>query len=85
MRRAAQLKRNFPDLVIKNIRGNLNTRLSKLDNSVLDNDTMLPVERDMNKQTGYNAIILAAAGVARMGWTNRISQVNTFIISHAVK
>lgn len=31
LRRIAQLKRNFPKLLFKNVRGNLNTRLSKLD------------------------------------------------------
>ena len=39
-------------------RGNLNTRLKKLD----DDDK-------------YDAIILAEAGLDRMGWQNRISQV----------
>ncbi|KAG1662447.1 Porphobilinogen deaminase [Nymphon striatum] len=41
-------------------RGNLNTRLSKLDND------------DM-----YDALVLAAAGVCRMGWSDRISQYLT--------
>lgn len=41
-----------------NQRGNLNTRLKKLD------------EKD-----DYAAIILAAAGLKRMGWESRISQV----------
>ncbi|XP_068561637.1 porphobilinogen deaminase-like isoform X2 [Cebidichthys violaceus] len=58
LRRAAQLKKRFPHLVFKDIRGNLNTRLKKLD------------EKD-----DFAAIILAAAGLRRMGWDNRISQV----------
>ncbi|KAG1662446.1 Porphobilinogen deaminase [Nymphon striatum] len=60
VRRSAQLKKNFPHLTFKNIRGNLNTRLSKLDND------------DM-----YDALVLAAAGVCRMGWSDRISQYLT--------
>uniref|UniRef100_A0A8C2KMT5 Porphobilinogen deaminase n=1 Tax=Cyprinus carpio TaxID=7962 RepID=A0A8C2KMT5_CYPCA len=57
LRRAAQLKKRFPQLEFENIRGNLNTRLKKLD------------EKD-----DYAAIILAAAGLKRMGWESRISQ-----------
>ncbi|RXN10390.1 porphobilinogen deaminase-like isoform X1 [Labeo rohita] len=59
LRRAAQLKKRFPQLEFENIRGNLNTRLKKLD------------EKD-----DYAAIILAAAGLKRMGWESRISQVD---------
>lgn len=58
LRRAAQLKKRFPHLQFKDIRGNLNTRLKKLD-----------------EKEDYSAIILAAAGLKRMGWDNRISQV----------
>ncbi|KAG8569740.1 hypothetical protein GDO81_014530 [Engystomops pustulosus] len=58
LRRAAQLKKHFPHLQFKDIRGNLNTRLKKLD------------EHD-----DFSAIILAAAGLRRMGWENRIDQV----------
>ena len=58
VRRAAQLKRKFPDLTFESVRGNLNTRLRKLE------------EGDM-----YDALILAAAGVLRMGWQDKISQV----------
>lgn len=60
LRRAAQLKRRYPHLEFKDIRGNLNTRLKKLD------------EKD-----DFAAIILAAAGLKRMGWDDRISQVLT--------
>ncbi|KAJ8397182.1 hypothetical protein AAFF_G00440160 [Aldrovandia affinis] len=58
LRRAAQLKRRFPHLEFKDIRGNLNTRLKKLD------------EKD-----DFAAIILATAGLRRMGWDRRISQI----------
>ncbi|KAJ8368240.1 hypothetical protein SKAU_G00082680 [Synaphobranchus kaupii] len=58
LRRAAQLKRRFPHLEFKDIRGNLNTRLKKLD------------EKD-----DYAAIILATAGLRRMGWDSRVSQI----------
>ncbi|XP_070827281.1 porphobilinogen deaminase-like isoform X1 [Chaetodon trifascialis] len=58
LRRAAQLKKRFPHLDFKDIRGNLNTRLKKLD-----------------EQEDFAAIILAAAGLKRMGWETRISQV----------
>ncbi|XP_069003474.1 porphobilinogen deaminase-like isoform X2 [Embiotoca jacksoni] len=58
LRRAAQLKKRFPHLEFKDIRGNLNTRLKKLD------------EKD-----DFAAIILAAAGLKRMSWENRISQI----------
>ena len=49
MRRAAQLKRARPDLQIRTLRGNLQTRLRKLN------------------QGDYDAIVLAEAGVQRMG------------------
>uniref|UniRef100_A0A4W5Q549 Porphobilinogen deaminase n=1 Tax=Hucho hucho TaxID=62062 RepID=A0A4W5Q549_9TELE len=58
LRRAAQLKKKFPHLEFKDIRGNLNTRLKKLD-----------------EKEDYAAIILAAAGLKRMGWEARVSQV----------
>lgn len=58
LRRAAQLHQKFPDLVVKDVRGNLNTRLRKLD----EGDT-------------YAALVLASAGLTRMGWEERVSQV----------
>ncbi|KAM4646466.1 porphobilinogen deaminase isoform 3-T3 [Amazona ochrocephala] len=58
LRRAAQLKKKFPQLEFRDIRGNLNTRLKKLD------------ERE-----DFSAIILAAAGLKRMGWESRIGQL----------
>ena len=59
VRRSAQFKSNYPQYSYRNIRGNLNTRLRKLDNQEGEN---------------YCAMILAAAGVNRMGWSDRISQ-----------
>ncbi|EIT85358.1 porphobilinogen deaminase [Fictibacillus macauensis ZFHKF-1] len=51
LRRAAQLLHKRPDLTIRSIRGNIDTRLSKL------------------KDGSFDAIILAAAGLERMGWS----------------
>jgi hydroxymethylbilane synthase len=55
LRRAAQLKSIRPDLEIENLRGNLDTRLRKLQDGQ------------------YDAIVLAAAGIHRMGWQDRIT------------
>ena len=57
LRRIAQLKRAFPKLVFKTVRGNLNTRLRKLDEG-----------------EDYDALVLATAGLERLGWHNRLSQ-----------
>ena len=54
-RRLAQLKHLCPDCVVKDLRGNVDTRLRKLDGG------------------WYDAVILAAAGVTRLGWAERIS------------
>lgn len=54
LRREAQLRARFPHLVIKPLRGNLDTRLRKLDEGEFD------------------AIILAAAGLVRLGLAERI-------------
>ena len=56
LRRKAQVKNLRPDLEICDIRGNLNTRLRK-----------------MNEEN-FDALILAAAGVIRMGWKEQISE-----------
>ncbi|MEB3211407.1 MAG: hydroxymethylbilane synthase [Leptolyngbyaceae bacterium] len=67
LRRLAQLRHHFPHLVFKDVRGNLNTRLSKLDNG------------------DYDALILAVAGLKRMDFGDRISQILPPEISlHAV-
>jgi hydroxymethylbilane synthase len=54
-RRLAFLRHRRPDLVVEPVRGNLDTRLRKLD------------------EGQYDAILLAAAGLARLGWGARIS------------
>ncbi|KAL9702067.1 hypothetical protein quinque_005585 [Culex quinquefasciatus] len=59
LRRSAQLARKYENVVVCDIRGNLNTRLAKLD-------------ADGSKFAG---IILAQAGLVRMGWNARVSQV----------
>ncbi|ADQ83233.1 hydroxymethylbilane synthase [Methylovorus sp. MP688] len=56
LRRQSQLQARFPHLVIESLRGNLQTRLRKLD------------------EGQYAAIILAAAGLIRLGLGNRIAQ-----------
>lgn len=55
LRRQTQLRARFPHLVIKDLRGNVNTRLAKLDKGE------------------YDAIILAAAGLIRLGFQARIT------------
>ncbi|MCK3657824.1 hydroxymethylbilane synthase [Pasteurellaceae bacterium Pebbles2] len=55
LRRQCQLKNLRPDLQIHSLRGNVGTRLSKLDNG------------------DYDAIILAAAGLIRLGLNERIA------------
>jgi len=57
LRRAAQLRAVRPDLQIENIRGNVDTRLRKLDDGQ------------------YDAILLAAAGLRRLGWHERIAEL----------
>jgi hydroxymethylbilane synthase len=57
LRRKAQLRILRPDLEIKDLRGNVDTRIRKL------------------KEGQYDAIILAAAGVKRLGWENEIDEV----------
>ena len=67
LRRLAQLKFNFPNLIFKDIRGNVITRLEKLDSGEFD------------------CIILAAAGLKRLGFESRIHQLIPSEISlHAV-
>jgi hydroxymethylbilane synthase len=56
-RRAAQLRNARPDLRIEPVRGNLDTRLRKLD------------------EGQYDAIVLAAAGLKRLGWEERIAEI----------
>lgn len=54
LRRESQIRARFPQLAVKPLRGNLDTRLAKLD-------------RDE-----YDAIVLAAAGLKRLGLADRI-------------
>jgi hydroxymethylbilane synthase len=57
LRRSCQLLHIRPDLKIVQLRGNLDTRIRKLDEGQFD------------------SIILAAAGVKRLGWSNRIAEI----------
>ena len=59
LRRGAQILSKYPHLKIKWIRGNIDTRLKKL------------------QTEDYDAIILAAAGLKRMGWSDNI--VTTYL------
>lgn len=56
LRRACQLRARFPHLAIEALRGNVQTRLRKLD------------------EGHYDAIVLAAAGLKRLGLETRIRQ-----------
>lgn len=56
LRRAAQLKTARPDIDIRDLRGNVDTRLRK------------------QAEGQYHAILLAAAGLIRLGWHDRITQ-----------
>jgi hydroxymethylbilane synthase len=67
LRRLAQLRHHFPHLQFKDVRGNLNTRMSKLDAGE------------------YDALILAVAGLQRLGMGDRVHQILPKEISlHAV-
>lgn len=57
LRRKSQLLNLRPDLVIKDIRGNMDTRLKKLDRGE------------------YDALVLAAAGLKRLGFKERITEL----------
>ena len=57
LRRESQLRARFPALAVSSLRGNLDTRLRKLD------------------EGQYDAIILAAAGLTRLGLASRIRAV----------
>ncbi len=56
LRRQCQIKEKFPDVEILSLRGNVNTRLAKLDAGE------------------YDAIILASAGLKRLGMGERITK-----------
>jgi hydroxymethylbilane synthase len=55
LRRACQLMAARPDLQLESIRGNIDSRIRKLESE------------------GFDAIVLAAAGLHRMGWEDKIS------------
>ena len=57
LRRQAQIRHVRPDLDIRELRGNVDTRLRKVESGE------------------YDAILLAKAGLDRLGWSNRISEV----------
>jgi len=56
LRRQTQLRSVRPDLVFENLRGNVDTRLRKLQDGE------------------YDAIVLAAAGVKRLGFADRVTE-----------
>ena len=56
LRRRAQIQYNRPDLVLEELRGNVQTRLSKMDSE------------------GMDAVVLASAGLIRLGLEDRISE-----------
>ncbi|KAL8812199.1 MAG: hypothetical protein Q9223_001220 [Gallowayella weberi] len=58
IRRSAMIRRRYPSLRIQDVRGNIGTRLRKLDDPAL----------------GFDCIILAAAGLQRLGLSDRISE-----------
>lgn len=57
LRRQSQIKALRPDLTVRDLRGNVNTRLAKLDRG------------------DFAAIILAAAGLIRLGFEQRIASI----------
>ena len=62
LRRQCQLRALRPDLVIRDLRGNVGTRLGRLDNNE------------------YDAIILASAGLKRLGLETRLRQQLTQLL-----
>ncbi|AOA60593.1 Porphobilinogen deaminase [Komagataella phaffii CBS 7435] len=69
VRRSAQLLKNFPHLKFKSVRGNLQTRLRKLD----------------DPDSEYCCLLLAAAGLIRTGLQHRISMyLNDDVMYHSV-
>ncbi len=57
LRRVAQLRAARRDLLVESVRGNLDTRLRKLD------------------EGRYAALVMAAAGLKRLGWQDRIAEI----------
>ena len=100
LRRQALIHRYHPHLTVVSIRGNLNTRLAKLDQSTIllerknvdgetkKNTTTTATTASTTASTQcsteewigepnvhYDAIVLATAGLIRMGWKDRISEI----------
>lgn len=63
VRRSAQIARLYPHLRFADVRGNIGTRLAKLDADPAESSTV-----------GYSCLILAAAGIERLGLGGRITQ-----------
>ena len=57
LRREAQVRYKRPDLAVEPLRGNLDTRVRKLQEGL------------------YDAIVLAAAGLNRLGWERHIAEI----------
>lgn len=57
LRRQAQLRHLRPDLDVRDLRGNVDTRLRKVESGE------------------YDAVMLSKAGLDRLGWTDRITEV----------
>src|SRR5207245_6567082 len=55
--RQSQVRHLRPDLDVRDLRGNVDTRLRKVESGE------------------YDAILLAKAGLDRLGWSNRISEI----------
>ncbi|KAH7883990.1 porphobilinogen deaminase, dipyromethane cofactor binding domain-containing protein [Phlebopus sp. FC_14] len=69
VRRVAQLRKSFPKLNFLDVRGNLNTRIAKLD----------------APDGPYTALILAKAGLVRLGMGDRVTcDITAPILYHAV-
>lgn len=62
VRRAAMIRRRYPGLRIKDVRGNVGTRLRKLD-----------AAGESSSSSEYDCLVLAGAGVLRLGLGDRIS------------
>lgn len=72
IRRKAQIAHFYPHLKCVEIRGNLQTRLRKLDDDAADVAAGDDDKSSSNKQN-YDCLILAAAGLKRIGLEGRIS------------
>lgn len=66
LRRKAQILKYRPDLIIKPLRGNIDTRIEKVKNGE------------------YDAIILAMAGLHRMGWLDHSATMNIQPLSEEI-